>query len=960
MITIGSVRVVAGRLHPVLPGLHAMPRILGPMLLFMLAFSGAGSAQTVIPLLNEPQTGQLGVSVKLGTNPNAFTYLLDTGSSGFFTARGTTSAWTGLISGTVSSSTFDISYGNGALAYQGNIANTTVTFTDATGNPLVVPNIRMGVITNQPYSGWSADIDNVVAGVATPIAPESPTSHLFFGTMGAGLFQTAAKNGSLGSVLGQIPLASGLTRGFIIHTGGSASTSPTLTVGLTPTAISLFPILIKMSPATGTATNDNGTTVTLYPEAQATATYAVATETATYTTQANLIVDSGGQGTHFTIGTDVNPPKTVLSSDGTQIAVGASFATQAPGTPPPGSSAAAQSLNWQIKPTGNTLYVDRVGIDSGTSAGSLNSGVGLFYQYDVLFDIDHGIIGFMPNSTTTASANFQGLWWNPNESGWGISFAHQGDIIFATWFTYDAQGSPWWLIAELHKSATGLYSGPISTVTGPPYTALPFAPAPVETNVGTMTAAFTDPSHGTLAYTVNGVSQTKTIVPQVFGVLPTCVWGAQQNLALATNYTDLWWNASESGWGVSFSHQSDTLFATWYTYDAQGKPWWLVAVLNKTASGVYSGPISTVTAPPFDATPWDTAAVVETEVGTAIATFANGNSATFAYTLNGVAASKTITRQVFAPPGTVCTSPGSAEVSYTLKFLNKSYGLYASIAGGTPHEVQLDTGSLGLNVPRSAVGSSAQISTTETCSTTYVSDGTTLTGHKATGTVALLGSTTGGDVNPPPTTVPISFCAIDSPSFNGGMMGVGYGRGMGDPTMNVLLQMAEVQAGTMHPGYVLSTQSSPNLQIGITAVRSANFQTVQLSPSTSGNGDWVAGSLTGCITLPNTPAFTQECGGMLVDTGVPEMILWGPSDKTLGGIVPAGATAAPSGTAVRITTQAGSMLDWSFVLGAGAESPSAVTIKNAGTFSINTGRSLIVDYDYLFDAKAGLVGFQRM
>ena len=99
---------------------------------------------------------------------------------------------------------------------------------------------------------------------------------------------------------------------------------------------------------------------------------------------------------------------------------------------------------------------------------------------------------------------------------------------------------------------------------------------------------------------------------------------------------------------------------------------------------------------------------------------------------------------------------------------------------------------------------------------------------------------------------------------------------------------------------------------------------------------------------------------MLVDTGVPEMILWGPSDKTLGGIVPAGATAAPSGTAVRITTQAGSMLDWSFVLGAGAESPSAVTIKNAGTFSINTGRSLIVDYDYLFDAKAGLVGFQRM
>jgi hypothetical protein len=62
---------------------------------------------------------------------------------------------------------------------------------------------------------------------------------------------------------------------------------------------------------------------------------------------------------------------------------------------------------------------------------------------------------------------------------------------------------------------------------------------------------------------------------------------------------------------------------------------------------------------------------------------------------------------------------------------------------------------------------------------------------------------------------------------------------------------------------------------------------------------------------------------------------------------------------VRITTQAGAMLDFSFVLGAGADTPSAVAIRKASAFSINTGRALIVDYDYLFDAKAGLVGFQR-
>ncbi len=64
-----------------------------------------------------------------------------------------------------------------------------------------------------------------------------------------------------------------------------------------------------------------------------------------------------------------------------------------------------------------------------------------------------------PATAASPATNYQGLWWNPQESGWGINFAHQGDIIFATWFTYDTQGKPWWLIAVLDKSAEGIYSG---------------------------------------------------------------------------------------------------------------------------------------------------------------------------------------------------------------------------------------------------------------------------------------------------------------------------------------------------------------------------------------------------------------------------------------------------------------------------------------------------------------------
>ena len=263
-----------------------------------------------------------------------------------------------------------------------------------------------------------------------------------------------------------------------------------------------------------------------------------------------------------------------------------------------------------------------------------------------------GVLGssLMPPSPS----NYQGLWWNPQESGWGINFAHQGDTIFATWFTYDASGKPWWLVAVLEKKVTGVYSGTIWSESGPLFESDPFGPPPVDKEVGTMTVTFADDKHASVAYAVNGTMQTKAVVPQEFGPLPTCVWGAQPNLALATNYTDLWWSAAESGWGVNFTHQGDTIFATWFTYDMSGNPWWLVAVLNKTAADVYSGTIWTEIGPPFNSAAWNANPVTDTEVGTASVTIANGNAATFTYTMNGKTRTKAITRQVFAPPGTVC------------------------------------------------------------------------------------------------------------------------------------------------------------------------------------------------------------------------------------------------------------------------------------------------------------------
>jgi hypothetical protein len=260
-----------------------------------------------------------------------------------------------------------------------------------------------------------------------------------------------------------------------------------------------------------------------------------------------------------------------------------------------------------------------------------------------------------------AAANYQGLWWNApagSESGWGINFAHQGDVIFASWFTYDATGKGLWLVMTAPKAAPDTYSGSLYTTTGPAFNAVPFNPANVvATQVGTGTLIFSDANNGSFAYSVNGISQTKAITREVFGTVPICTFGTQPNLALASNFQDLWWAAPagvESGWGINFTHQGDTIFATWFTYDLDHTPMWLVVTAPKIAPNVFSGTLYRTIGPAFSAVPFNPASVASNAVGAATFTFSDGNNATFAYTANAVTQTKQITRQVFRTPGTMC------------------------------------------------------------------------------------------------------------------------------------------------------------------------------------------------------------------------------------------------------------------------------------------------------------------
>ncbi len=255
--------------------------------------------------------------------------------------------------------------------------------------------------------------------------------------------------------------------------------------------------------------------------------------------------------------------------------------------------------------------------------------------------------------------NFQALWWHDpplSESGWGLNITHQGDILFVTWFTYDTDGSQMWLVmSNASKTATNRYEGPIFRTTGPAFDVATWNPnAVLSPQVGTGVLAFSNADRGTFAYTIGGVNQSKNIVRQEYSApVSTCAPNGTPNPA--GNFQDLWWGGlAESGWGINITHQGDILFATWFTYDANGRGMWIVmSAGRRTASGVYTGDLFRTTGTAFSL-PWNPNNLTVPRVGTGTFTFSDNDNGRFDYTVNGTSRSKVIMRQVYSSPATVC------------------------------------------------------------------------------------------------------------------------------------------------------------------------------------------------------------------------------------------------------------------------------------------------------------------
>jgi len=122
------------------------------------------------------------------------------------------------------------------------------------------------------------------------------------------------------------------------------------------------------------------------------------------------------------------------------------------------------------------------------------------------------------------------LWFNPDESGWGVNLIQEGNVAFATLFVYDQSGRAHWFVGSELDAAPApagqsvIYLGKLYETTGPVFSAQAFDPAKVTVReVGRMTFEFpfrtTPPSLvtlGRLTYTVDGVTVVKQVQRQTW------------------------------------------------------------------------------------------------------------------------------------------------------------------------------------------------------------------------------------------------------------------------------------------------------------------------------------------------------------------------------------------------------------------------------------------------------------
>jgi len=143
--------------------------------------------------------------------------------------------------------------------------------------------------------------------------------------------------------------------------------------------------------------------------------------------------------------------------------------------------------------------------------------------------------------------------------------------------------------------------------------------------------------------------QSLRMLVAAFATAALCSFAQPASASQGTNFSDQWWNPSESGWGASILQQYDTLFVDLFVYASDGRPqWYTAAIYHQAQSGrsLFTGDLYVAAGPWFGAF-WNPAAFTARKVGTMQFDASSTDFATLTYSVDGIVVSKAVQRQLW-------------------------------------------------------------------------------------------------------------------------------------------------------------------------------------------------------------------------------------------------------------------------------------------------------------------------
>ncbi|MGI2323990.1 MULTISPECIES: hypothetical protein [Methylococcus] len=375
----------------------------------------------------KPPEYKLGIHVGLGGGAPQL-YEFDTGGPGFWAAYTPTppknkEQWWGNYE-TVQTDALSIAYTSGN-EYTANLVDTVVALYRPQGSgfakqcesaaPVGVAQITAFADKKKPKK--------VKAWYKALATGKPPLFGHFYGDFGAALFpiMTADKSAGVYSVLPQLP-QTGLTNGFIVHVGPLGKSKPTLTIGIADEELATFTTQLPMNPTcvdAGGAPEAPSSACPPYPNFPV-GDMPTWSEQITYAnlsweygkssdgngqafSNVGLTLDTGAPATTIWQNDDLyvdsrflrNPEGSTVPYTGDfkpKVRLTISAATMVPG----GHDLDFYLLTGQ-KATVNQVSASVRGNDGGpTWSGYMNTGLMLYTYYDVMFDVEHGVVGFRP------------------------------------------------------------------------------------------------------------------------------------------------------------------------------------------------------------------------------------------------------------------------------------------------------------------------------------------------------------------------------------------------------------------------------------------------------------------------------------------------------------------------------------------------------------------------------------